>query len=157
MKKLAILFLTVLTITSLSACGGAGSTRTSEKNKQLGKGKEMSLTFDTNPTTGYDWQYELKDGEAELILDRQDEKKGNSSDVAGAGFKRTYFFRASKAGKVTLSFIYKRPWEGGEEAYDVLYDLTVDENLVITCENKKKGRINSDKELNFFPNPVFSE
>ena len=157
MKKLAIVLVSALALISLVACGGSGSASTGGGNAKLGKGKEMALTFDTNPTTGYDWLYELKDGDAELVLERQDEKPNNNGDIVGGGFKRTYFFRASKAGKKTLTFTYKRPWEGGETEYDVVYDLSVDENLVISCNDKKKGQIKSDKELDFFPNPVFTE
>ena len=157
MKKLAVVLLSALALTTLFACGGSGSTSSSVENKNYGKGKEMSLAFETNPSTGYDWQYEFKDGDAELVFEREDIKQKDEAGTVGGPMIRTYFFRANKAGNTTLVFTYKRPWEGGETEYDVVYDLSVDENLVITCKDKKKGEIKTDKELDFFPNPVFTE
>ena len=77
-------------------------------------------------------------------------------DAVGASSKRVYYFRATKEGKKTLTFTYGRPWEGGEKAYDVVYELSVDKDLNITCTNKKKGVIESKEELSFFPDPVFT-
>ena len=54
MKKLAVVLLSALALTTLFACGGSGSTSSSVENKNYGKGKEMSLAFETNPSTGYD-------------------------------------------------------------------------------------------------------
>lgn len=155
MKKVVVLFLSVLSLTLLASCGGNGTTGGS--GAKFGSGKEMSLAFETNPTTGYNWEYEFKDGDAELVFEREDIKTKEEGGAIGGPMIRTYFFRANKAGNKTLVFTYKRPWEGGETAYDVIYELSVDDNLVITCNDKKKGEVKSDKELDFFPSPIFTE
>ena len=149
MKKI-VLSLVLAIALLVSACGAASSVN-------YGKGAEMSLDFISNPSTGYDWVYELASGDnfAELYLVRQ-ENDFPESDTVGAGGHRIYVFKATKAGKQTLTFTYRRPWEGGETAYDVVYDLNVDKDLNITCTGKKKGKVESDKELSFFPDPVFS-
>ena len=140
------LLLLVVVILFATACGA-----------KYGKGAEMSLNFESNPSTGYDWVYGVLEGDnyAEIYLSNQ-ENDFPESNLAGAGGRRIYYFRATKAGKQTLTFTYRRPWEGGEIAYDVVYELSVDKDLNITCTGKKKGKVESDKELSFFPDPVFS-
>ena len=150
MKKILLVSLVVLTLATLVACGS------SSQSKNLGKGKLLSLTFETNPTTGYDWEYVFSNGDAEIALDREDYQMNENLDAVGAPSKRVYYFRATKEGKKTLTFTYGRPWEGGEKAYDVVYELTVDKDLNITCTNKKKGAIESKEDLSFFPDPVFT-
>ena len=149
MKKIVLSLVLVISLL-VSACGAVSSTN-------YGKGVEMSLDFISNPSTGYDWVYEFASGDnlAEIFLIRQD-NSFPESDVVGAGGHRVYVFKATKEGKQTLTFTYRRPWEGGEIAYDVVYDLVVDKDLNITCTGKKKGKVESDKELSFFPDPVFS-
>lgn len=149
MKKILALVLSLVLGLSLFACANSVSNK-------FGKGKVMSLTFTTNPTTGYDWQYTFTDGDAEIALDREDYQMNEESNIVGGEQKRVYYFRASKAGNKKLTFTYERPWEGGEKAYDVVYDLVVDSDLNITCTSKKKGVIESKEEINFFPDPVFT-
>lgn len=149
MKKNITIVLLLIIGLLISACG-TGSAK-------YGKGQEMSLDFETNPSTGYDWIFETIDEEknAFIYLVNQ-ENNFPENNLVGMGGHRIYYFRATTPGKQVLTFTYKRPWEGGEVAYDVVYELDVDKDLNITCTNKKKGKIKSDKELSFFPDPVFS-
>ena len=153
MKKSIILSIVLVVGLLASACATVAVPKV-----DYGKGVEMSLDFITNPSTGYDWVYELNNDEksAEIYLVRQDNDFPDT-DLIGSGGHRIYYFRATKEGKQTLTFTYRRPWEGGEVAYDVVYDLEVDKDMNITCTAKKKGVVESDKELSFFPDPVFSE
>lgn len=150
MKKLFLVLASLLVGVSLFACASGASA------SKYGKGKIMSLSFKTNPTTGYDWQYEFSDGDAEIVFDREDYKMNEDSNLVGGESTRIYYFRASKEGKKKLTFTYARPWEGGEKAYDVVYELEVDKDLNITCTSKKKGVVDSKEELSFFPDPVFT-
>lgn len=149
MKKNITIVLLLIIGLLISACGTVSA--------KYGKGQEMSLDFETNPSTGYDWIFETIDEEknAFIYLVNQ-ENNFPENNLAGMGGHRIYYFRATTPGKQVLTFTYKRPWEGGEVAYDVVYELDVDKDLNITCTNKKKGKIKSDKELSFFPDPVFS-
>ena len=146
MKKTIFSLLLVVATLFIFGCGTNGD--------KYGKGKNLILTFSTNPSTGFDWEYNF-DGDAEITFDREDYKSDVSGDLVGTGGMRTYYFIASKEGTTKLTFTYRRPWEGGEIAYDVVYDLKVDSDLNISCTNKHKGVVESDKELDFFPDPVF--
>lgn len=156
MKKLFLVVASLLVGVSLFACAGGAGTGTGAGASKYGKGKVMSLSFKTNPTTGYDWEYVFSDGDAEIVFDREDYKMNEDSNLVGGESTRIYYFRASKEGKKKLTFTYARPWEGGEKAYDVVYELEVDKDLNITCTSKKKGAIESKEELSFFPDPVFT-
>ena len=153
MKKIFALSLAVISILTLASCNGG----LAKKDKGFGSGKNMSLRFETNPSTGYDWEWSLMTGDnlAVIEFDREEYEMNENMDVVGSPSYRTYYFVARKDGKQSLTFTYRRPWEGGEAAYNVVYELSVDKNLNITCLSKMKGDIDSDKELSFFPNPKF--
>ena len=152
MKKILISLLILSTMIAAFACNGASS-----KDASLGKGKVMALEFETNPSTGYNWEYKFQNGDAEIVFDREENKLNENLDVVGAPNKIVYYFRATKEGSTNLIFTYRRPWEGGEVAYDVVYELSVDKDMNITCLSKMKGTVESDKELSFFPNPTFTD
>ena len=135
-----------------------GNSNVKANEKSLGKGKTMKLTFITNPSTGFDWEYKFLEGDnyAKIVLDREDyDIKSGDIELVGAPTKRTYFFRAEKPGKQSLTFTYRRPWEGGEVSYDVVYELSVDKDLNISCLSKMKGVVETKKELSTFPDPEF--
>lgn len=143
-KSLILALLITLVSASLVACG----------SKKEG-GEVMSLEFYSNPSTGFSWEYEV-DGDAELYLDREDYIDTSEEGIVGAGGKKIFYFVATKEGKSNITFTYKRPWDGGEVAYDVVYEVSVDKNMNISCIDKKKGVVDSDKELSYFPDPVFT-
>lgn len=151
MKKTLLVSLVVLTLATLVACGS------SSQSKNLGKGKVMALEFDTNPSTGFTWEYQFENGDGEVVFDREENKINTDLDLVGAPHKVVYYFKGAKEGSRNLVFTYRRPWEGGDFAYDVVYELKVDKDLNITCLSKMKGKVESDKELSFFPNPTFSD
>lgn len=151
MKKILLVSMVVLALATLVACG------TSSKSKNLGKGKVMALEFETNPSTGFTWEYKFTNGDAEVVFDREENKLNKDLDLVGAPSHVVYYFKATKAGNTNLTFTYRRPWEGGGAAYDVVYELSVDKDMNITCLSKMKGSVQSDKDLSFFPNPTFSD
>lgn len=121
------------------------------------KKTNMLFEFSSNPTTGFDWVYEIGEGNGMLELIKDDYKSNAEDGMVGAGGTRTFIFKGTKEGKKNIIFTYKRNWEGGETAYDVVYEIEIDKNLNMSCLNKFKGQIESDVDLEFFPNPSFSE
>ena len=152
MKKILISLLVLSVMLTAFACVGASS-----KGGSFGKGKVMGLEFETNPSTGYNWEYKFENGDAEIVFDREENKLNENLDVVGAPSKIVYYFKGTKEGNTNLVFTYRRPWEGGDVAYDVVYELSVDKDMNISCLSKMKGTVESDKELSYFPNPTFSD
>ena len=114
------------------------------KNNQsasFGKGKVMMLEFEANPSTGYTWEYKFENGDGEVVFDREESILNVDQDIVGAQHKLVYYFKATKEGNRNLRFTYRRPWEGGDVAYDVVYELSVDKDL------KKSTNKNRDESV----------
>ena len=77
---------------------------------ETNSGKDITITLESNRTTGYEWQLAvpLKDG---ILAFAHSEYIPSSTDLVGAGGKEKWTFKALKEGKTSLSFIYVRPWE----------------------------------------------
>ena len=76
-------------------------------------GKGFTITLDSNPTTGYQWQIAkaLDTGLIKLIDSQYIAPK---TDLVGAPGHEEWHFKAQKSGKAIISFDYIRPWEKDE-------------------------------------------
>lgn len=143
--------ISILLISLLISCSNASN------NNEYGKGKLLKLEFETNPSTGYDWEFKFEEGDNKAVigLEQEDYILKDTENLVGSSSVRIYNFVATKPGKQKLTFTYRRPWEGGGSAYDVVYELNVDDELNISCISKKKGKVETDKDISFFPDPIF--
>jgi predicted secreted protein len=116
MKKLLILALAAVLI--FTACG-----------KETPKPQTVSITLDSNPTTGFSWQVsqseELFSAETNYVEDKHEE------GLVGVGGKETITLTPMKAGKTEVTLTYARPWEGGEQADQIVYVFNIDKNLQV--------------------------
>ena len=115
MKKL---LMAIVAIFLLSACG-----------KEEMTPQTVTFTLDSNPTTGFSWQvdesvelFEVKSSFAARETDKQ---------VTGAGGEETITLVPLKAGKTEVTLTYARPWEGGEQADQLVYVFEIDKNLQV--------------------------
>ena len=134
MKKILLVLSTfVLLILSVFACSNA------ENNVSNNSGKVLVINLGTNPTTGYDWEYEMTNtsDDAAIItfVDAYEEFTNQDKGLVGAPILRHYKFKADKQGKQNIKFTYKRNWEGGDTAYSLIYELTVDKDNTIHVDN----------------------
>jgi inhibitor of cysteine peptidase len=76
-------------------------------------GKNFTITLDSNPTTGYQWQIarQIDIGLVEIIDSQYITPK---TSLVGAPGKEEWHFKAIKQGKTIISFDYVRPWEKDE-------------------------------------------
>jgi len=85
---------------------------------ELTVGDSWTVTLESNPTTGFQWQ--LVSNTDEAVLELADHKYEPSEDalagVCGAGGKEVRTFKALKKGKSTITLEYSQPWEGGTKA-----------------------------------------
>ena len=75
-------------------------------------GEVITLTLESNPTTGYSWQVMdidnvilVQDGDSEFT------QASSSEGLVGAGGMETFRFEAIGAGETILELGYMRPWE----------------------------------------------
>ena len=98
------------------------------KEVQIAAGDSLTVTLDSNPTTGFEWELvEISDQTVlELVESKYEpgEKAKQEPPVPGAGGQEIWSFKALKKGETTLSMGYSRPWEGGEKAAET-FVLTV--------------------------------
>ena len=96
-----------------SGCGANGTPLTDSDNGRnitLNTGEIITLTLESNPTTGYSWQV-MEVENAVLTQDGEADYKSESQNLVGAGGTETFQFKAVGSGKTTLKLGYMRPWE----------------------------------------------
>jgi inhibitor of cysteine peptidase len=104
-----------LILALFSGCGTNGTNLTGADNgKQvtLQAGENLTLTLESNPTTGYSWQVTELD-KAILVQEGEPEYKQSpgSEGLVGAGGTETFRFKAAGSGETSLMLGYMRPWE----------------------------------------------
>ena len=119
MKKILI---GIVALFLLSACG-----------KEELTPQTVTFTLDSNPTTGYSWQVE----QSEELFEVKSSFAAGETDkqVTGAGGEETITLVPLKAGKTEVTLTYARPWEGGEQADQLVYTFEIDKNLQVTMIN----------------------
>ena len=142
MKKfLVLLFTFVLTILTVFGCS-------KEASSAVDSGKVLVINLETNPTTGYDWSYEMTNMDADaaniVFLDAYEEFTNQDKGLVGAPILRHYKFKADKQGKQNIKFTYKRNWEGGDVAYSIVYNLTVGSDMKINLDSVEYEGNSSD-------------
>ena len=92
----------------------------------------LTVILHENPTTGYGWLVEFKEGD---ILEIETDKftpYAVSADVVGSGGEHTWVFLPEGEGVEEITFSYFRSWKDNETAIDIrVLTVEVDENLEI--------------------------
>ncbi len=85
------------------------------KDLQIRVGDTLQISLDEIPTTGYIWVL-VTDQPNFLSLLSDDFVHPSPTDrpLAGAGGKRQFVYKALQKGEGFLSYVKRRPWEGGE-------------------------------------------
>ena len=74
-------------------------------------GDKLYVELCSNPTTGFEWAYEMSGDTAVKEEDHDFEESGG--DVVGAAGKETWTFEATEKGETIINMEYSQPWEGG--------------------------------------------
>ncbi|MBN1302895.1 MAG: protease inhibitor I42 family protein [Anaerolineales bacterium] len=112
----------------MAGCGSGGLTVGENRNGgviELHRGETVTVSLDSNPTTGYGWTVREIDSS---ILEQQGDVTYTQSPAAegqvGVGGKEAYRFEAVGKGQTTLVLEYQRSWEAGVAPLQT-YTLTV--------------------------------
>lgn len=84
--------------------------RTKGETIEINKGDEFSIALESNPTTGYEWQYGFNSSYLELV-DREYIPASQDPTIVGAGGSDKFTFRATRIGGAQITFWYVRSWE----------------------------------------------
>lgn len=109
--------------------GVAITTHVQSKNGE----KTVEINIEGNPTTGYEWEYEINaDG---IIKEDSNQYKPKDPDLCGSGGIYTWKFSALKEGTTEINFKYRRSWEK-EAIKTKVYICVVDKDLNIAIREK---------------------
>jgi len=123
---------------AVSACGGTGGSSPGPSSPTLAVytaaddgttveasvGEQFTVSLEENPTTGYEWDMKAGPG-LTLVGDEFMGPSPSPSPLMGAGGTHAWVFKADKAGTLTLTGLYVRPWEAdGKSAAD--FSLTIE-------------------------------
>lgn len=122
---------------ALVACGGTGGSSPAPSSPTpavytaaddgatvaASVGEQFTVSLEENPTTGYEWDMKAGAG-LTLVGDEFVGPSPSPSPLMGAGGTHSWVFRVDKAGTLTLTGLYVRPWEAdGKSAAD--FSLTI--------------------------------
>jgi inhibitor of cysteine peptidase len=96
------------------------------KTVKVAVGGTVTLTLESNPTTGFSWTGVDKVDKDILKLERNDYKQNASpAGMVGVGGRDTIVYRALKKGKAKVDLTYMQPWEPDSE-FITKYSVTVE-------------------------------
>ena len=86
----------------------------------------ITLTLETNPTTGFSWTGVDKVDKDIFKLERNDYRQNaNPAGMVGVGGRTTIVYRALKKGKAKIELVYMQPWEP-DSKFNTNYSVTVE-------------------------------
>jgi inhibitor of cysteine peptidase len=74
-------------------------------------GDKMYVELCSNPTTGFEWSYEMSN--QGIIIEEEYDFEESTSDLPGAPGKDLWTFEAIKTGNTIIDMSYSQPWDGG--------------------------------------------
>ncbi len=106
-----ILFIALVLIFLLSACGSAPDLQVSNSQKaiEVNAGKEFNIVLEANPTTGYHWAIvgELDSNVVGFV--KNDYTSTSDSNLVGGGGVEVWVFKALNAGETQITLGYYPP------------------------------------------------
>lgn len=132
MKNIKIILLLVLSII-ICGCG----------NKEIENSKELKITFDSNPSTGYHWESETYN-EGVIKITESYESDCKDENIVGCGGKTIFTITPLMEGTEIIDFSYIAP-NGEDEEYNATYYITVGENLNIKEDTHNGTYFNKSK------------
>jgi inhibitor of cysteine peptidase len=115
--KLIVLCLVTAVLLSLPACSSAApkeflaDTTSSGKNITMTAGDTLTITLESNITTGYSWNENANIGDVMVIQQTDHKYQPPAVTIPGAGGIEIWNLKALKVGSSTISIEYRRPFE----------------------------------------------
>ena len=89
----------------------------------------LVVKLDANPTTGYEWTFQIDGSAVHPASDGAQPKTGE-------GGVHTFNFKADGSGEVTLTFTYARSWEASDSDKSVVLHATVENGAFTQVEEQ---------------------
>jgi inhibitor of cysteine peptidase len=82
-----------------------------QSSYQIEPGDKIYIKLCSNPTTGFEWSYEMSGDDA--VKEEDHDFESPEGDVPGAAGQETWTFEATEKGTTVINMEYSQPWEGG--------------------------------------------
>lgn len=81
--------------------------------QQLKKGEVISISLESNPSTGYSWYASISNKDVLMQMGEPEYQAPaeSSTPMVGAPGTQTFYYQAASTGTATLTLEYKRGWE----------------------------------------------
>ena len=132
-QKLMAMLMSLLAIFGIGKGVGTPTQQNDPVASVSVKNNKAEFCFESNPSTGYTWTYDL-DGDS-VSLTKEDYVNSAGGNIAGAPGTQVYQFSPVRSGKTVVTFTYARPWENDPPLYTYTAILAVDGNLKIQVES----------------------
>lgn len=96
----------------------------SGKQVEIAGGGTLTVTLESNVTTGFKWELKSIDSPSVLQSKGGTYNAPEDTGMTGVGGEEVWTFTALEPGTSSLSMEYSRPWEGGTRA-EKTFDLSV--------------------------------
>ena len=127
-SKIILMIIICAALLALFACGSSSSTPKqvsvdssySGKEVEIAAAGSLTVTLESNQTTGFQW--ELISISDQAVLEKVDQKyvapeaTRTGAPVVGAPGEEVWTFKAIKKGETTITMQYSQPWDGGQKA-----------------------------------------
>ena len=92
---------------------------------ELEVGDKIRLELCSNPTTGFQWDYQMT--QEDVLKEEDHDYEDPVSDAVGAAGLELWTFEAVEVGTTEILMAYSQPWEGGEkEEWTYTMNVTVE-------------------------------
>ncbi|MFH1683276.1 MAG: protease inhibitor I42 family protein [Candidatus Margulisiibacteriota bacterium] len=112
MKIYLVIICALVIILSAGRVSGMGG---KPPDRKVSVGEEFTLTLESNPTTGYQWQLAkpLDEKIVKLVSSKYEMEKPNNTEtgMVGVGGHEYWSFKAVGKGTTLIELKYIRPWE----------------------------------------------
>jgi inhibitor of cysteine peptidase len=116
-SRVVLMCLMTISLFTLPACLSTGprsltlDIASSGKEVTMAVGGALTLTLQSNITTGYSWNETANISDNTLLQQTGHEYRPPANPMPGAGGAEVWTFKALKAGTATVSMDYARPFE----------------------------------------------
>lgn len=133
MKKTKLVLGVLLVALLVVGCGKKDkkTDNPDKPNNNAVAGDKLDIKLDANPSTAYEWTYEVT-GDDVIVLESRFEEDKDCEGLDGCGGKEIYTVSSVAAGEVKIKFVYARPDSGDPYNLVAEYDITINDDLIIS-------------------------
>lgn len=130
----------ILAVLAFFGCAKPQPKPTPQPNTYTVNGDKVEFCFDSNPTTGFEWN-EIHDGDCISLSNSRYVPDKTDKMLSGVGGLQYYEFTALHQGTATVTFTYIRDFEPDGYKRVFVAEISVDEsnNITVTDFSEQNG------------------